>query len=177
MRSILVLSLLLLSCGPQGECYNNGFSNIIRYEITPDITLTSGIRVDSGGFQIDTGKLQERLTNIDDCIIDVVTNEPEYMDFFPPGEIKLKKDCIVIKVVDAVAGCSEWQFIDVLAPESLCRAKGVKPTSECPCRWRTALLDDNVVLTPSDVYLWEVVRMHTGLDYIWDTPFAKCAVL
>jgi len=169
---LLLLFFLLVKCGPNNQCYRNGFTNITWYDISPDIALESGIRVDSGGWEIDTKKLDERLTSIDKCLIDTA-KEFGYIDVLSG----LKTECIVIKVVDPVEGCSEQQFIDVLAPEKLCKAKGVEPTPNCPCRWRTALQDDNVVITPPSIYLWEVVRMHTGLDLIWDTPFVKCAAL
>jgi hypothetical protein len=93
-------------------------------------------------------------------------------------EIKeLNKECLIIKFIPAVkSSCSNWEFLPILAPEQGCIDKGLIPTAECPCRWRTGILNDNVILTPPATYLWDIIRIMTTCNGFWYSPYAKCAM-
>lgn len=144
----------------------------------------SGIQVDTGGYAVDFIALDARIAKIEACIRQVAAESLA----LPAEEKKswqclreadpnqeLMRDCLVIKVVaPTLSKCSDWQFIGVAAPDELCLAKGVTPTAECPCMWRTAIQDDNVVITPPAMYLWEVGRIMTSCNNIWYSPYAKC---
>ncbi|EFK97432.1 hypothetical protein LDC_0530, partial [sediment metagenome] len=90
----------------------------------------------------------------------------------------IKRNCIKIKIVPAVVSkCHpEWQFIDALAPSDACIAKGMIPTAECPCRWRSGIVNEQNVVVPPAIYLWPVVNIATGCGNPWSSgsPFAKC---
>ena len=182
-----VLSLSLSACGDDlsGRCYQNSYQNVTNYEeVRADVMTPSGIRVDTGGYAVDLATLDARVAKIEACILRMAAES-----LVLPAEQKkswqclrevdpnqeLMRDCLVIKVVaPTFSKCSDWQFIGVAAPDGLCLAKGITPTDECPCMWRTAIQDDNVVITPPAMYLWEVGRIMTSCNNIWFSPFAKC---
>ena len=172
------------ACGEvsSGGCYQNFYQNITNYEVRADTTTPSGIRVDTGGYAVNLIALDARITKIEMCIKQVaksLTLSAENKKNWQCSRENLKgeliRDCLVIKVVaPTFSKCSDWQFIGVPAPNELCLAKGVKPTAECPCMWRTAIQDDNIIITPPAMYLWEVGRVMTSCNNIWHSPFAKC---
>ena len=201
----LIFTWFATSC--QEECYWNNYSNFTDYSIEVDSYTPSGIGVDTdrGTFTVDLAALDERINKIESCIHEVMDENPDFDDETTEkgqcwGEGKfyrdvwpferLRRHCLKIKLVPPVySECSDWQFIRATVdpdPE-LCREKGVEPTPTCPCLWRTAIQDENTIISPppetrSDVdpvsvpapYLWEIGRMMTSCNYVWYTPFAKC---
>jgi hypothetical protein len=181
MKKLVLFIFLLPACAEYSDCYQNFFEDITDFEINPDMATGSGIKVDSGGFDVDLFALDARIGMMEWCITGVMANNPEpdpkwqclYRNF--TGMRRLKRSCLIIKIVPPVySKCSKWQFIGVPAPNELCRAKGINPTPECPCMWRTAVQDDNVVITPPALYLWEIGRIMTSCNNIWESPFAPC---
>jgi hypothetical protein len=181
----LIYFLLFLgsfNCGD--KCYVNYYQNVTSYKVNPNAVTPSGIKVDTGGHAVDLVYLDERIKNIEDCLMDVmkvnsVITAEEQINWqclkrefvFEP----IKRDCFVIKIIDAVfSECSEWQFLPVFAPEQLCKDKGLEPNPKCLCKWRVAVQDDNVLVTPPALYLWDITRIVTGCNAVWNSKFVAC---
>lgn len=184
---IAILSIVIfVACGEDssGRCYQNFYQNITNYEVSPDVVTPSGIKVDAGGYAVDLVALDARIAKIEACIQaaaaeSLALSAEEKKSWQCLREVdsdqKLSRECLVIKVVTPTfSKCSDWQFIGVMAPDEGCLAKGLTPTSECPCMWRTAVQDDNIVITPPAMYLWEVGRIMTSCNDVWHSPYAKC---
>jgi hypothetical protein len=161
------------------------FQSVTSIEIKPNHTTPKGyqIDIDLSKYPTDFNKLDERITKTEECLIQTVKeqqNTPQsikdtWMCLREPTPEPFNKKCLRIKVVDPIfSKCSDWQFIDVLAPQSLCEAKGLPVNSECPCRWRTSIQGDNWIITPPTMYLWELGRIYTSCNNIWNSPYAKC---
>lgn len=187
---------------PEKICYNNHLENITDYKITPNQKTQSGIKVDTNLISTNTppqdlNELDGRIAKIESCIQEVMTEVQnitrEQMEnwqclrqHFEPEE--LKRQCLVIKFVPPIySECSDWQFIGENADQQYCESKGLEPNAECPCRWRTAIQDENTIITPpydtrSKIpptnppapYLWELGRMMTSCNNAWASPFARC---
>lgn len=166
-------------------CYSNYFANVTSYKIVPNATTSKGIKVDTASnFNTDLEELDRRIDKIEACMLEEMRKLPllteqQRQEWQCPDKgfiaEELKRECVQIKVVSAVVSeCSAWQLLPVLAPNKLCLDKGVIPTIECPCRWRTVVQDDYRIITPPAMYLWELPRVMTGCNNIWKSPFAKC---
>jgi hypothetical protein len=142
--------------------------------------------VDAGSFDIDLVKLDQAIDWMESCLANVgkemivPTVEERYLwscvydDF---RNLHVNRECLKIKIVPAVTStCSSWQFLDVKADQALCDRKGLVANKDCPCRWRMAIQDDQVVVTPPAIYLWDLGRIVTGCSNIngYATPFSKC---
>ncbi len=198
MKSYFVLSVLLsamaVGCGNMNDGYHNLFDVPPDYdqEVTINMVTPAGIRVDTSGYAINATLLDERVGKIEACILRVMSENPIPNPAWQciPANYKpepLKRDYLVIKLVTPVPSCSNWQLLPIPAPDELCAEKELKPKPECPCLWRTAIQDENIILTPPpetrpDIpptsvpapYLWEIGRMMTGCNGIWSSPFTKC---
>jgi len=182
----IFIALLFTACESKSDCYQNYYENITNYEINSNISTKLGIRVDSSDYKVDLQELDNRITKIENCIKQValeVENTPQnekkkwqcLHDVDPNTGLKYK--CIVIKIIAPhYSKCSDWQFIGVKAPDQYCLDKGITPTVDCPCMWRTAIQDNNHIITPPALYLWEIGRIMTSCNNIWYSPFAKCLI-
>lgn len=201
MKRLLALCLLLSGCcrmfpswtwmgGCPGPCgrYLTLASDVTAYEFAATATTAGGISVDAS-INVDLAALERRVRAIDSCVQRQATKIPSMTDKqklnwgcvgqWQGGPIQpLKLDCLRIKVVPSVASkCqSDWQLLPDRAPDAACIAKGLHPTADCPCRWRTVLQGDRTVVTPPAMYLWPVVQMMTGCSNFWASPLAECAV-
>lgn len=205
MKNLLILLVILSAAGCYDEddiCYLNYFQNVTDYKVAPDTHTPSGVAVDTGNglYEIDLKELDGRLSKIESCLQDVMEELPDLSkeeidgwqcirDGFGKREA-LKRQCLVIKLVRPVYGsCSDYQMIEATVEPnpSLCEDKGLPPTPDCPCRWRTAIQDENTIITPPEEtrpdiaptippapYLWELGRMMTSCNNVWASPFAKC---
>ena len=183
MRWSVLLAFLFTACGGECErCPQNFFADVAVYKVSPDKATPSGILVDSGGFAIDLEELDQRVDRIEACLGRVaaeVASAPaeeraKWQCLRDPAE-GMPRGCLTVKVVPPVLSkCSSWQFIGVPAPDALCEAKGVHPTAECPCMWRSAVFADRVLITPPAMFVWDIGRILTSCNNIWYSPFAAC---
>lgn len=208
MKKMFVLFTLLFWCDcGEGRCYVNFFQNVANFEVRPDMKTPSGIRVDSGGYQIDLQILDERIEKMEKCVLDVMAENAaaskETLNSWGclrwnPYE-SLRRHCLIIKITAPVfSKCTNWQFISTPGPfgpepikadPKLCEAKGLTPTEECPCLWRTLPFNDTVVVAPPPEmrnvpptsipapYLYNVAAIMTSCNNIWFSPFARCLSL
>lgn len=175
--------------GCPSACYSTWFSNVGGFEVKPNAKTSKGVKVDiAQGLKVDLVAMDGRLDKIESCLQGiptfVLTEEQRQAWSCPMRAWKpapLKRECLEIKVVHAVgSSCHpEWQFIDALAPEASCTAKGLQPTPECPCRWRAGIVDEYKIVTPPAMYLWNVTYVATACSNPWGTaalpsPFAAC---
>lgn len=189
--SIFMLCVMVCSCGPTKNCYeNNYFSNVSNYSVSPNSSTQSGIQVDVRDVdysKVDLSVLDARIKAIEECLSSVAQENPTITseqqkawqcirsNFSPEP---FKRDCLVVKIVDPVySKCSDQQFISAPAPKALCEAKGLTPTAECPCLWRSAIQNNNVLITPPALYLFDLGRIWSSCNNIWYSPFAKCLTM
>lgn len=177
------------------NCYDNRLQNVTNFEVITDAVTPSGIHVDTGGHDVDLLVLDVRIARMAVCldeIMDGLTISEDSMRELQCLRRKfvaapLKRHCLAVKIVDPVFdACSDWSFIGVDADPALCAAKGIEPG--CQCKWRTAVQDENVIVTPPldtrrgveqttppAPYLWELVRIVTSCNNWAQSPFAICA--
>jgi len=181
----IIFCLFLFSCDINrtiDQCYFNYYANVGTWVVNPDKVTPSGIKIDSGGYLIDLEKIDKRIKNIEQCIIEVAKEyerkgfENQWQCIRPIKPESLKRDCLMIKIVNPIySNCGkDWEFIGIKAPDKLCEDKGLIITPECPCMWRTAIFQDNVIISPPALYLWELGRIITSCNAIWASEFAKC---
>lgn len=173
---------------PYKDCYHNNFANITHLNVKPNLKTPKGIKVDnSSGQEIDLDKIDSRIDSMEMCFKDIVKDKLVLTDQqardadcyrreFKLEDVTIKRNCLTLKIVKPVSSkCSDWQFIGVKADSDKgCLDKGLKPTPECPCQWRVAIQDQNVLVTPPALYLWDIGRMVTSCNNVWKTPFTPC---
>jgi hypothetical protein len=165
------------------SCYGSMIFEDKYYDVKSNITTPKGWHVDATEQSFDVAAFDARMDKIETCLLGLMT---EYKTLTEDQRVKwgcwprgydpkpLSRDCLEFKIVPAVKGCSDWQFTKVLAPDAGCLAKGITPTPTCPCRYRTYVQGNRIVVTPPALYLWEVTRIVTGCSGAWSSPFAKC---
>jgi hypothetical protein len=174
------------------KCYKNWYSNVHPpVEVTPNLKTPKGILVDTTGVKtkVDLKKLDDRIDAMSVCLMDLMKAKPKLnekekqagncnLDIFDGTKDPIKRDCLIIKVVPVykMSANNEWQLLNAPAPDEVCMEKGLKPTVKHPCMWRSAIQDQNVLITPPALYLWDIVRMATGCNNMWKTHFSKCAM-
>jgi len=187
----LLMCTFLISCGPTNPCYINFYQNITNYDINVNAVTPAGFQLDTGGYPIDEHSLDARLLKIESCLTETAKEINFTTDQLPedwqclshPLDILLfRRECLVIKFVEsAYSPCTpEEEFLPIEAPQTLCKEKGLKPNPDCPCRWRTAIQDDNYLIVPwtekvENMNLWDLIRVHTGCNLFWSSPLSKCA--
>lgn len=195
MLWICVLGVESASCD-RDNCYHNYFPTD-QYSDYPDsyrdanvnAVTPGGIQVDTGGFTVDLEALDQRVNKIEECVLAVMRQKYAadldietqkawgcWTDNFNARQ-KLKRDCLIIKVVPPAAMSADglWQLLDATAPSYLCEEKGQTPDAAHPCRYRVITVDENILVTPPALYLWDIVNIMTGCTQIWNNEFAKCA--
>jgi hypothetical protein len=102
--------------------------------------------------------------------------------------------CLAIKIVQPVPSACyymgspdvdyDWyppgyalELMDVPAEDRLCEEKGLTPTLECPCRYRTVLENGQFIVTPPTIYLMHFAMLYTGCYDIWNTPYKEAIYL
>jgi hypothetical protein len=194
---ICFLGVEATSCD-RDNCYHNNFQ-IDLYSEYPDsygdtnvdLVTPGGIQVDTGGHAVNAKELDRRVNAIEECVLGVMRDvyaadldiETQmawgcYRDNFNARE-KLKRDCLIIKVVSPAATSADglWQLLNATAPDYLCEEKGLDPDAKHPCLYRVITVDENILVTPPALYLWDIVSIMTGCTQIWNNEFAKCAEL
>lgn len=195
MLWICVLGVESTACD-RDDCYHNNFQTD-QYSEYPEsyrdanvnAVSPDGIQVDTGGYAVDLEELDDRVNKIEGCVLAVMRDEYAadldtetqmawgcWTDNFNERQ-KLKRDCLIIKVVPPAAMSTDglWQLLDATAPDYLCEEKGQTPDAQHPCRYRAIVVDENILMTPPALYLWDIVSIMTGCTQIWNNEFAKCA--
>lgn len=189
MKALVIVVCLLSGCCPLFKlcprCPQVYITSLSAFKVKQTTTSPKGLKLDLSEVpqaKIDLNQLDQRVSKMIACMDEELTK----VNHRPPREwacarsevepFKWHWDCPTIKVVPAVTSkCSTEEMLPVLADPALCRAKGVEPTPECPCRWRTLVQDNGfVVITPPRMYLWELARVITGCDNLWVSPMARC---
>jgi hypothetical protein len=181
---VFAAAFLFVSCSKE-FCYKNYFANVTDYSIRITTTTKDGMGVDASGLGVDLDAIDRTVRRMESCLERVILDghvpdmDAQCLDTLRP--LPMRRDCLKIKIVQPVRSeCSEWHFLKETAPEELCIAKDVKPSEECPCRWRWAVQDDNHLVVPLGhadyMYLYDIVRIHTGCNNYWADPrLAECA--
>jgi len=156
----LVIFLALLGCGPSdgpGYCYENHYLTLKRYDANFTLQTPKGIWVDATGQNVDLAKIDELTDELESCL-----------------GTRVNRECIGVKIPDDwfVSECSGEELLPISADDSLCLAKGVTPTPECPCNWRVETQDDNIIVVPPGLKLYkaELARIVTGENNVWVVP-------
>jgi hypothetical protein len=170
MRRCILFTLFLLSCT---KCYENKYKNITEYDVNSNITTLNGFKIDTTNVLVDSiylNRLDERLLDIETCMVSF-------------GYPRIKRTCfeVFLAPIEYISKCSPWEeFLNVAAPQELCDEKGLEANTDCPCMWRTAIQDNNILIVPyandpDDLNLWDTIRLHTGINNIWLTELKTCA--
>jgi hypothetical protein len=180
-------------CSEDNDCYLNNYQSITGYEINPNLTTPEGISVDTSGFDVDLEELDRQIDEMEICVqdalaggIDLATAEAQdcrdsnwnYRTDF--SDISVRRGCLIVKIAPDwnVSSCSE-EYMEVFPcdmPAEVCENKGLEVTEECPCRCRSTIQDENIVVTTPDLRLFrgELARMMTGCNNPWFRPVSRC---
>lgn len=159
MKYLPAILFLLISCGSDGPkyCYENNYATLERYETDFTEKTPGGIWVDATGQDVDLAKIDTLTDELESCL-----------------GVSVNRECIGVKIPDDwfVSPCSGEELLLIPADDSLCLAKGVTPTPECPCSWRVETQDDNIIVIPPglELYKAELARIVTGENNVWVVP-------
>jgi hypothetical protein len=158
------------------------------YTLNFTYTTPKGIHVDPGNQKFDLDFIDNLVDETENCLAETFGNPPVI-----PSEIRnysncidksfpipIKRKCLYLKIVD------DWeesclaagdQVLPILAPGHACMEKGLVPTKDCPCRWRTVVQDRLVIVTTPNLKLFKdsLIRITTGCNNPWIPEFKGCA--
>ncbi len=194
MRALLGLCLVFLAGNTSCKnCPEYGYQSQFNYSIKTAFTTPSGIAVDPTG-QAVSAELIDRLTDeVETCLAVAFGATPVIpVDAAVAGQclnrtfdLPFRRNCLTIKVPDdwELSCDGEEQLLPLSRttyrpPDELCRAKGLEPTPNCPCRWRAGIQDNHTIVTTPNFYLYKdpLIRMFTGCNNLWAVPaLAQCA--
>lgn len=165
MDRIFVL-ICFLFCGCDYEGYWNGYMNITDYDINLDAVTPRGIYVDTSGFEIDLEEIDRQVDFLENCLQENSIISQIHREWFV---VKIAPDWFVSE-------CSGQQIFPCEMPDSVCENKDLEITEECPCMCRSAIQDENTVVTTPNFYLFrgELARMATGYNNPWFYPVSGC---
>lgn len=162
MRWIVIIALLLAGC-PYG--YGGRlFASVTAYKIRESTSwprTAKGVRV-ANSTPAQRAEVDKRIDELEACL-----GKP------------IKRDWLSIYIAtdSTVSPCTGQQLLPYPAPDRLCIAKGVTPTAECPCRWRSAIQDGYYVIVTPDLRMLkqEVARLVLSINNPWRVPpVARC---
>jgi hypothetical protein len=96
-------------------------------------------------------------------------------------ELPIPRQCIFVKIPD------DWDFsclrdnsqevLNVPAENWVCEMKGLTPTKGCPCKYRVAIAQNNVIVVTPSMYMLKdaLIRIITGCTNPWVSPLSQCA--
>lgn len=165
-------------------CYNGGFVNVTSYPVTTTEKSPEGIAVDPSGFQVDLADLDHKTDLVEECLRekfpdgrlsgDIVTASHCLTDRI---DTTIHRSCLRVKVApDWHVGCQGEQVFPCSVDPALCEAKGFTPTAECPCECRSAIQDQDTVVTTPDLRLYanDLLRIVTTCNDIWTSSLQDC---
>lgn len=155
--ALFILPLMITCHKMPDNCYNNGYKTLKEYDVNFNQKTPRGILVDSTGQDIDLNEIDRQTAELEQCL-----------------GVSISRSCFAVKIPDdwETSACSGEQLLNIPAPDELCRAKGVEPTPECPCRWRVETMDDNIIVVTPNLKLFkaELARIVTGQNNVWIVP-------
>jgi len=188
MRKLVLYLSLTLGCSSE-PCYQNHYQTLKRYPLNFSERTATGIEVDSTGQAADLGKIDRQLNELEACLNKNFAAAPTITlelatkaDCRENGSgqkvkfdmLTIRRGCLKVKIPDDwfISRCADEELLPIPADNSICLAKGVMPTAECPCYWRVETQDDNTIVTPPGLKLFkaEVARVITGCNNVWVIP-------
>lgn len=161
-----------------------------RYAVQPTIVSAKGVKIDPSSNRVNPATVDRLVDAVETCLTKNFGNPP----VIPPDvqqasqcpsatfTLPINRACLTIKIpddwslnCDGTQQVLSWVTADGGAG---CRAKGLSPTAECPCRWRAGVQDSHTLVATPSLYLapdW-VIRIFTGCQNPWASPeLAECA--
>lgn len=168
----------------------NSYENVANYTINYNTVTPEGLKVDTSGQEVDLTQIDTQFNNVVSCL----TNK------FPnglPTDVIAASHCtynntiidkaqLGIKIAPnwhntpstcgGTAGYGPMEVFPCNVPNSLCEAKGLMVTPDCPCECRSAVLDNSIVVTTPNLYLLNdaLIRILTSCNDIWTSELAGC---
>lgn len=195
MRTLLTC-LMLFACRSDPPCYDNHYSDVVSFSTQPNTKTPSGIQVDTSGFSVDLAAIDTKVLNVENCLKakypngvlppDVVVNGQCIRNTF---DTTIHRDCMRVKIAsDWHVGCSGEQVFPCNVPIKLCEDKGImidphckqgqapSPDCPCPCECRSAIEQNDTVITTPDLRLFDdaLMRLTTGCNFIWVAGLVEC---
>jgi hypothetical protein len=191
MRCVAVAVLVIFGFGCGVNVYDrNEDADVVSYSVNYDARTPSGIAVDSSGQQVSMQDIDARVDAVITCLA------AKYPQGLPADTMKasscLYSNILVDRASLGVKVAPDWH---VTAPEcsdvawggamqvfpctidkALCDAKHLNLDPSCPCECRSAVLDNHVIVTTPDLYLFDdaLIRVLTSCNDIWTTELASC---
>lgn len=176
--------LLLLGCREPEWRYDGHFANVTAYSIAPTQMTPQGLNVDASGSWVDLAAIDAKVDAVEQCLqglypdgvlpATMVATGHCLQNHFSP---RVHREALVIKVApNWHVGCSgEQQFSCAVDPQ-LCVDKGLVPTVQCPCQCRSAIQDQDIIVTTPDLRMLDhdLIRIVTSCNYIWVDPLQGC---
>jgi hypothetical protein len=161
IQTFITLLCLILIIGCRDPCYYNNYRNITNYNINPQITLKSGIKVDDPENELDLIYLNKLTNELEKC-----------------SNLNIKRECLTIKVPPdwKISTCSGEEIFPCNMPVKVCEDKDLILTEDCPCSCRAIIQHENtIIVTPNlKLYNAELIRMITGENNPWLLDIKHC---
>jgi len=179
MIKVLLIFLFFVGCSAQ-ECKIYYYQDQFNYKVNPALLTPSGIQVDPTNQTVSLTEIDKQTQEVEDCLsqlfdgkLDEETiKESDCLEnsFILP----IQRECISVKIPD------DWfwnrdntqQLLPSLAPDELCRDKGLEP----PCYWRAGIQDQLTIVVTPDLFLYKdpLIRIVTGCNNPWKGRLLKC---
>ena len=159
---------LALSCSSD-LCYPTQYARITDYSVRPNVETPGGIPVDHSGVTepVDLDEIDIMVLGVADCV--------EGLGF---DDVDL--GCLEIKVAPDwyLAHDGSTQIFPCDIDQSVCDAKvesGVLPDLPLKCACRAMIQGESIIVPPNlGLLRSELVRLFTGINYVWIPEFAEC---
>lgn len=151
-----------------------------KYEFNYDIITAQGIKVDTGGQDVDFDLLDKMTNEVQKCLLKTFGRNGKIptriqkeaycseIEFDP----KIKKECLNIKIpTNWIWSNTQYnmQLLNDNAPFEGCARKGQKK-EDGPCKWRAGISDSNIIVVTPNLYLYKdpLVKLITSCMGPWE---------
>ena len=168
--AIIILTIGISNYCNGPKCYPGSFKNITHYSVKTALTTPGGIPIDVRGVTEDINytKLDSIILETKQCLEDL-------------GYPEISLSCLKIKVAAnwylAHDGITQVFPCDI--DQSVCDKKvksGQLPDLNKKCACRATIQNNDIIIIPPNLGLLrsELVRLFTGINYIWTPELRKC---
>lgn len=190
------LIIFLVGCGPFNVYDNNHYSNVVNYPVNANEVTAKGVKVDNSGFDVSMQDIDTKVDKVESCLNKAFPGGILDADTIKSGQcihasflLPFVRSDIAVKIapdwhkgdVSELSKCGapgvspEETFPCNIDPQ-LCVDKGFTITPECPCECRGAVLNNHIVVTTPDLYLFDadLMRIVTSCNMVWLNKLQEC---
>ncbi len=186
----LILALMA-GCGSNPYAADN-YLNVTNYEVNYTQYTPKGVGVDG---DLNLTDIDRRTDEVEACLQELFPDGTIPADIVKDSscisahfDLHIQRAYVGVKLApDWYAGCynerreyvgkgNGEQVFPGKVDNTLCEAKGIKVTAECPCAYRAIIQDNTTIITAPNMHVYkaELIRLVTGCNNIWTSKLASC---